>query len=97
MARVRTSFLTASGIVAASHAGLVSMHVGMDGTNDPSITIHKGQDSSGEEVVPTNSYDADKLGLNGFESYHIKDCPGGIYVAITCAGDCEVVVGWLPV
>ena len=97
MIRVSTVYKTASGVVTTKPAGLVSMQIGMDGTNDPTITIYNGTDNSGVEVVPTNTYDASLLGLSGFEGATIKDCPNGIYLEITCAGDCEVILGIIPI
>jgi len=69
-------------------AGFVS---GGDSVNDYEMTITDG--NGGEEVVPTATYDATALGLNGaLLGGHLVDCPNGIYVTITCGGAMEVTI-----
>jgi hypothetical protein len=77
--------LGASGIVISRPCRLKNFLIGTDGTNDPEVTIYNGTTASGQEIVPTNTYDASALGINGAVGLDIK-CPDGIYVAITCAG-----------
>lgn len=96
--------LTASGrvcshgsTVAVTKVVLTSILIGMDKTNDPLITVYHGVDNTGQEIVPTNTYDASQLGINGLILYYAKKCPLGIYVEITLgAGDVEVVVDYAP-
>ena len=66
--------------------------LGTDGTNDPTITVYDNIASSGREIVPTTTYDASALGLNGAMIAVELECNYGIFVDITCAGACEVVV-----
>ena len=72
---------------------LMGFLIGTDGTNDPTITVYDGTTNSGDEIVPTNTYDASILGLNGF----MLDGMGigaydGLYCEITCSGVVEVVI-----
>lgn len=64
--------------------------LGLDGTNDPTITFYDNTSASGEEIVPTNTYDASLLGLNGAMFPAPKYCKNGIYVSITQTGTTEV-------
>ena len=80
-------------VVLSRSCRLMGFLVGTDGTNDPTITMYDGTATSGNEVVPTNTYDASLLGLNGF----MMDgsgiiCDHGVYCEITCVGAVEVVV-----
>jgi len=63
-----------------------------DGLNDPTITIYNGTANTDHEVVPTTTYDASALGLNGFMPAFDIPCKGGIFYEITCGGACEVVI-----
>lgn len=68
--------------------------VGVDGTNDPTVSIYDSITAAGTEVAPTTTYDSSALGLNGFmigNSY--VECDNGIYVEITLgAGAVEIIV-----
>jgi hypothetical protein len=65
--------------------------LGLDGTNDPTITFYdNASEASGEEIIPTNTYDASILGLNGAMLPVPKYCKNGIYVGITQAGTTEI-------
>lgn len=85
--------LTSSGIWHTGKCVLYGFMLGMDGSNDATVTIYDGTSASGEEKIPSNTYDASALGMNGVimpEGASIP-CTKGVYVAITCAGTCEVV------
>jgi len=86
--------MTSSGIVTAKSAELWGVLIGCDGVNDPTITIYNGTDNSGNEIVPTNTYDASILGINGAILPFGLYAPDGLYVEITCAGAVEVVAMW---
>ena len=63
--------------------------LGTDGINDPTITVTDG--ASGAEIIPTATYDASALGLNGaLLGGHLVDAPNGVTVVISCAGTVEV-------
>ena len=85
--------LTESGIAVQSNCVIYGFLLGMDGVNDPTITIYSNTTNSGLEVVPTNTFDASALGVNGviLPSSGIR-CSKGIYVEITCSGSCEVTI-----
>ena len=87
--------LSASGIVTSQPALMLGVQIGMDGTNDLTLTIYNGVSNAGTEILPTNQYDASALGLNGVVMSYGKFCPDGIYVEITCSGTAEVVVDWV--
>ncbi len=87
--------VTATGLVFTGACALHSMLLGTDGTNDPEITVYDGIDNTGTEIVPTTTYDASALGLNGFHGGPAGiECTTGIYVVITCAGAVEVALGF---
>lgn len=83
--------VTSSGLIFTGPSVLLGFLLGTDGVNDPAVTIYNGVDNTGQEIVPTCTYDASALGLNGaIFSYKIK-CPAGIYVEIGCKGTVEVI------
>lgn len=80
------------------HTGPCVFHgflLGTDGVNDPSITFYDNVLAAGEEIVPTCTYDASALGLNGATGMNIY-CENGIYLEIACAGTVEVVPQFSP-
>lgn len=85
------SVKTSSGLVRSGPCIFHGFVLGTDGVNDPAITIFNNAAASGEEVVPTCTYDASALGLNGATGMNIY-CDKGLYVEITCAGAVEVNV-----
>ena len=87
--------LSASGIVTSQPALMLGVQIGMDATNDLTLTIYNGVDNTGTETLPTNQYDASALGLNGVVMPYGKHCPNGIYLEMTCAGTAEVVIDWI--
>jgi len=92
----QTKKLSTSGIATSKCALLLGIQIGMDGTNDATITVYNGTDNSGDEIIPTNTYDAATLGIQGLVSSYGKLATDGIYVEITCAGTVEVVVDFKP-
>lgn len=69
--------------------------VGMDGTNDPTITIYDNSNAaSGHEPVPTNTYDASVLGVNGaMLPADGTRCRNGLYCYTTIgAGAVEITI-----
>lgn len=60
---------------------------------DPTITVYDNASAaSGMEIVPTTTYDASALGLNGAMLGAGVWCDYGITVDVTCAGAWEVTV-----
>jgi hypothetical protein len=87
---------TTSGIVYAGKCIFQGFLVGTDGVNDPEIAFYDNASAaSGTKVVPTNTYDASLLGLNGVTGMH-QYCENGLYVNISCAGTCEVIPLYIP-
>ena len=85
--------LTSSGIVANRPCVLNGFLIGVDGTNDPTITLYDDNDNAdGNEVVPTNTYDSSLLGLNGAMFIEGVRCNRGLYCEITCSGTVEITV-----
>ena len=84
--------LSSSGAAYDGRVYFAGMLLGTDGVNDPVITVYDNNTNSGVEIVPTATYDASVLGLNGAMPNFLIDCQNGIYVEITTAGACEVTV-----
>lgn len=92
----RSKKLDASGAAYTGHGLLTHLFIGTDGANDPTVTVYDGTGTGGTEIVPSTTYDATALGLNGFTLTVPLECNTGIYVEITCAGAVEVCVGYEP-
>jgi hypothetical protein len=87
-----TTKITESGIVVAEPCIFGGFFIGTDEVNHPVITVYDNASAaSGEELVPSNKYDATLLGLNGAIGFSVL-ARNGIYVEITTAGACEVTV-----
>jgi len=69
------------------------MLIGTDGSNDPTITVYDNTAASGNEVIPTVTYNSGINGLNGvtLPGAGVR-CENGIYIAITCSGNVEVTI-----
>lgn len=82
---------TSSGIVYAGPCVFHGFLIGTDGVNDVTVTFYDNASAaSGEEIVPTNTYDATAKALNGATSMKVR-CKNGIYLELACAGTAEVV------
>lgn len=90
---IRHKKLTASGIISNGACVVHGFLIGADGTNDPTITLYDNTSATGNEVVPTNTYDASLLGINGviFGEPGIR-CETGLYCEITVGGGGAVEV-----
>jgi hypothetical protein len=87
--------ITASGIVHTGPCVFQGFLMGTDGINDPTVTIYNNTAASGEEVVPTCTYDAAAYGLNGVTGLN-QYCDKGLYIEIAGAGAVEIVVQHTP-
>ena len=88
--------ITESGVVYAGPCIFHGFLLGTDGVNDPTITIYDNASAaSGQEVVPTQTFDASALGLNGVTGIY-QLCDNGIYIEITCAGAVEIIPQYAP-
>lgn len=69
--------------------------IGMDGSNDPTVTVHdhNAAAAAGPEVVPSNTYDASALGVNGVMFPERVEMKNGIVLAVALgAGAAEITV-----
>jgi len=74
---------------------LYNMQIGCDGTNDPTVTVYDGESATNaKEIVPTCTYDASALGMNGYTAIVGKKFIKGLFVEITCTGTVEVILDW---
>lgn len=93
---VKPTTKTASGVVYAYPCIFHGFLIGTDGVNDPTITFYDhASAASGQEIVPTATYDASALGLNGVTGMY-QYYANGIYLSITCAGTVEVTPQYAP-
>jgi len=88
--------LTASGLVYTGKGFLFSMLIGTDGIIDPIVSVYDYTDDTlaATRIIPSITYDASALGLNGVVLEYAKEFSTGLYVKIVCAGTCEVIVDW---
>jgi acyl-[acyl carrier protein]--UDP-N-acetylglucosamine O-acyltransferase len=95
LAQTPTVF-TASGLVYTGPCILQGFTIGTDGANDPEITFYNSLTASGTKVIPTVTYDASALGINGVTGIH-QYCDIGLYVEIDVgAGAVEVIPQYIP-
>ena len=92
MALMNKSKHTTSGTVITGKAAFGGLLIGTDGANDPVVTVYDNTSNSGTELIPTTTFDASALGLNGAMIPHPIHCSTGIYVEITTGGTVEVTI-----
>ena len=95
MAAIKSKLITKSGKITEEDGKFHGFLIGTDGTNDPTVTFYDNANPvQGTELIPTTTYDASALGLNGVT---LPD-PGvpfhdGLYCGISlAAGTIEVTV-----
>jgi len=86
---------TATGLVYSGKCMLHGFLIGTDGVNDPTITVYNNTEESGDEAIPTCTYDASQLNLNGATGLKVY-CDKGLYISISCSGAVEVVLFYAP-
>lgn len=88
--------LTASALVHTGQGHLFSFLVGIDAVNDPIIAIYDDTDGAtpGNQIVPSTTYDASILGINGAVFTVSKRFTTGLYVAIANIGTGSIVIDW---
>ena len=85
--------LTSSAAVHSGACFLGSVLIGTDGVNDPVVAVYNNTSASdATRVVPSVTYDASVLGLNGVVLEFAMYCDTGLYVNITNIGSGEVIV-----
>jgi len=77
---------------------LFSLLIGTDTLNDPVISVHNAVngDTAANEVVPSSTYDASLLGINGFILHFAKHLDTALYVKIASIGSGSVVADYRP-
>ena len=92
---LESSYKTASGVIFTGRGMIYDVLIGTDGTNDVALTIYDGLSATNtKEILPTVTYDASALGLNGYTTPIGSKVTLGCYIAITCSGSCEVIIKW---
>ncbi len=89
--------LTATTQVHDGEGFIFSMLIGSDTVNDPVVAIHDcatGDQAAGNQIVPSATYDASILGINGVVFKISKQFTSGLYVAIANIGTGSVVIDW---
>lgn len=78
---------------------LASILIGTDDINDPVVAAYNDADASDPttKVIPSATYDAAIMGLNGVVLKFMKDCNTSLYVSISNIGSGEVVVDYRPI
>lgn len=87
--------LTASALVKTGYSKITAILVGCDGSNDAIVTVYDDlSNTAGTDAIPTCTYDASALGLNGaiFGRDGAVECDVGIYVEIADLGTGKVIV-----
>ena len=89
--------MTAAGQIYEGKGFLCAALLGMDETNDVSWSLHDGLDNTGNELIPTNKYDASVLGLNGAVLPYMVEFWDGLYLDMTIdgGGDAELVAHYI--
>ena len=90
--RAKHSKKTVSGVIITGESHFFGFTLGTDGINDPTVTLYDNTAASGDEIVPTTTYDASALGLNGMLLGNPLYCANGIYVELSAAGTKEIVI-----
>lgn len=87
---------TSSGVVYAGPCVFHGFLISTDGVNDVIVTFYDNASAaSGQEIVPTNTYDATAKALNGATGMKVR-CQNGIYLELTCAGMAGIVPQFAP-
>ena len=86
--------MSADGVAIYGPCDILGIYIGgMDGTNDSTVSFYDNTSGSGDEVIPTATYDASALGLNGVTCPQDGiPCQNGLYIDITSSGTTEVII-----
>lgn len=89
---------TASALIYTGPGYFFSLLIGTDGSNDPVIAIHDALngDTATNEIVPSTTYDASLLGINGLVLHFAKHFKTGLYAKIANIGTGSIVVNYRP-
>ena len=88
--------VTSSTLVYTGRGFLFSLLIGTDTVNDPVIAIHDDTDgdTAANEIVPSNTYDATALGINGLVLKFAKNFTTGLYVKIANLGSGSIIIDY---
>lgn len=88
--------LEASALVHTGRGVIMSLLVGTDGVNDPVVAVHDDidGDTAANEILPSATYDASALGINGVVLKFAKKYTTGLYVKLANMGSGAVVVDY---
>jgi hypothetical protein len=92
MRLARSLEMTTSGQVSVSRANLLGVLLGTDGINNVRFSCHNGVANTDQKVVPSSTYDATALGLNGVMFTFLVHCPAGIYFSEESGSNYECIV-----
>jgi len=87
--------ITASTVIHTGPCFLMKIVIGTDGTNDPVVAAYNEADNSAtaaKEILPSITYDASALGINGVVYQYAEYLDTGLYIAIANLGTGSVVV-----
>lgn len=89
---------TESTLIHTGPGFLFSMLIGTDTINDPVVSIHDALngDTAANEIIPSNTYDASVLGINGLVLHFAKHFSTGLYVKIANMGSGSVIADYRP-
>ncbi len=89
---------TASAAIYTGAGFIFSMLIGTDTVNDPVVSVHDAVngDTAANEIIPSNTYDASILGINGAVFHFAKHFSTGLYVKIANIGSGSVVIDYRP-
>ena len=75
---------------------LFSLLIGTDITNDPVVAVYDdvGDATAANQIIPSATYDATALGINGVVLQFAKDFNTGLYISIANIGSGSVVADW---
>ena len=86
-----TEYYTKSGAISRLPVIVSGFLLGTDSANDPTIGVWNNPGT--KLILPTATYDASALGLNGFQGqwrYSLE----GMSLVVTCAGTVYIVPQW---
>lgn len=88
--------VTSDTLVHTGKGFIFSLLIGGDTINDPVISVHDALngDTATNEIVPSNTYDADALGINGFVLNVAKPFNTGFFIKVANIGSGSVIVDW---
>jgi len=92
----KTARITESASICTGSGFLFSILVGTDNTNDPVVAAYDDTDATtaANRIIPSVTYDASVLGLNGVVMQFPKKFTTGLYIAIANIGSGEVVIDY---